>query len=549
MNDFVELRNIIITGLKWWWLMVVLTALAAASGYVVSQRQTPVYEASTTLIVGQTIQTVNPNNGDILLSERLARTYADMARRQPVLQAVIETLNLSSSWRALKGRVQAMLVTDTQLVEITVKASSPEEARQIADEIAHQLILLSPTSLKNQQQSENQRRIRERIEDLQAKIDAGQERIKALEAAMETSLSAQQVRELQDELNTLEGLITGWENNYTQLLIFIESEKSPNYLAVIEPAQASPSSVQPRVLLNTLLASIVGFLLAVGIVFLLEFLDDTFKSADELDQILGLKPLGVIGQMQGRHYQDKQIAFQDPFSPAAEAYRMIRSNIQFMSVDRPVKSIIITSSTPGEGKSTTVANLGVIMAQAGLSTIIVDADLRRPVQHQIFQVSNLGGLTELLRSSMPDISANLTKTKIENLQLLTSGVLPPNPAELLGSQRMRSLLTFLNEQADVIIYDSPPVLMVTDAVVLSNLADGTMLVVEAGRTRRDAARQAIANLQPANARLLGAVFNRVAKKKGGYYFQGYWTANRTTPIYQPPRSKIRRRLQWLPFFK
>jgi capsular exopolysaccharide synthesis family protein len=540
-----ELRQYMAIVIRWWWLTILLTLTAGVTSYAVSQRLVPVYEATTTLIVGQSIQATELSTGDILTSQQLAQTYADIAQRQPVLQSTIETLSLNDTWRELKKRVTVKSVQGTQLLEIAVEANSPEEAQVTADEIARQLILLSPTALQNREKDENQRFVRQRLEDLQAKIETGQARVKELEAAMAGSLSAQEVRELQDEINTLESLISNWEDTHTQLLIFIESKESPNYLAVIEPAQADPDPVRPQTLRNTALAGVVGFLLALGLIFLLEYLDDTFKSADDLSQSLGLTSLGAVSQIKGRRYQDRLIASQDPFAPASEAYRMIRSNIQFMSIDRPVKSIMVTSPTPGEGKSFTVANLGMAMAQAGLKTIIVDTDLRRPVQHQVFTVPNLEGLTDLLRSPELEINSHLKHTGFENLQVITCGTLPPNPSEVLGSQRMGQLLAGLSEMADVVIYDSPPAVAVADAAVLSRRVDGVVLVIEAGQTRRDVARQAVMNLQQAGAHILGGVLNRASYKRGGYHYYHYYSSKRRKPASQPAQRQWR----WLPFVK
>ena len=547
MSDFVELRRYIAIILRWWWLLILAMAVAAGTGYWVSQRLPRVYQASTTVMVGQSIQATQLDSRDMLASERLALTYASIAQRQPVLQGVVDRLSLDDTWQLLKVRVIVTPVEGTQLLEITVEASSPEEARVTADEVAHQLILVSPTALENQQKDENQRFVRQRLEDLQAKIEAGQARREELEAAMTNSLSAEQVQELQAEINTLESLISDWENNFTQLLTFVASERSPNYLAIVEPAQANLDPVRPRVNLNTLLASMVGLCLALGFIFLLEYLDNTLKSADDFSQSLGLTVLGTVGRIEGKQYQDKIIASHDPFSPASEAYRMIRSNIQFMSVDRPAKIILVTSPTPGEGKSTTAANLAVVMAQAGLKTIIIDADLRRPVQHQIFQVPNLGGLTDLLCSPELELNGHLRNTSVSNLQLITCGILPPNPSELLGSQRMGQLLASLKEIADVVIFDSPPAVAVTDAAVLSNRVDGVVLVTQAGKTRRDVARQAILNLQQAGANFFGGVLNRVSKKGGGYYYQQYYTPNQSRTAGQPGHARPQRRWQWLPF--
>jgi capsular exopolysaccharide synthesis family protein len=212
---------------------------------------------------------------------------------------------------------------------------------------------------------------------------------------------------------------------------------------------------------------------------------------------------------------------------------------------------MVTSTNLAEGKSITVANLGLMMAQAGLKTVIVDADLRRPVQHEIFETPNLGGLTDWLCSPELEIKSYLRKTRVENLQLLTSGVLPPHPAEMLGSQRMGQLLASLIELADVVIYDSPPVLAVTDAAVLANRVDGVVLVIKAKQTRVDAARQAISVLQQAGANLLGGVLNQVSKKRRGYYYQGYYSPSKAAAAGQPApaRRQSRRRRQWLPFFR
>jgi non-specific protein-tyrosine kinase len=548
MSDFVELRRYVGIVMKWWWLLILVTAMAVVTGYGVSQRQPRVYQSSTTIMVGQSIRATELDSRDIQTSERLALTYANLARRQPVLQGVVDRLNLSDTWKRLKNRVKVTPVEDTQLLEIRVEANSPEEAQVTADEIAHQLILMSPTALENQEENESQRLVRQRLEDLQARIEAGQAKHTALEAAMANSLSAKQVQDLQFEINALESLIAGWENNYTQLLIFVESNKSPNYLTVVEPAQANPDPIRPRVRLNMLLAGVLGLCLALGLIFVLESLDNTLKSADDLNQSLGLPVLGTVGRVEGKIYQDKVIVSQDPFSPVSEAYRMIRSNIQFMSVGRPAKTIMVTSPTPGEGKSTTVANLGIVMAQAGLKTIIVDADLRRPVQHWIFQLPNLVGLTDLLCSPELEINGHLRKTSVQNLQLITCGVLPPNPSELLGSQRMGQLLASLNELADVVIFDSSPAVAVADAMVLSNWVDGVVLVTQARQTRRDVARQAVLNLQQAGANFFGVVLNRVSKE-GSYYYHQYYTPNRRGPAGQPSHARLRRWWQWLPFSK
>jgi capsular exopolysaccharide synthesis family protein len=518
----VELRKHITLIIKWWWLAVLLILVTATTSYLVSRMLPPVFRATTVVIVGQSMQAADLSNQDILTSERLARTYADIAQRQPVLQGVIDTLNLGGTWQDLKERVQVQPVRDTQLLEITVEVNSPAEARLVADELASQLIRLSPAALQGKEEGEKQLAVRQRLENLEARMATGQERLAALEGEMADTQSVEQLQELQNEYDTLERLVTDWETNYTRLLTLSESRQSPSYLAVIQPAQVAPDPVRPRLLFNTLLAGAAGFFLALCAIYLLEYLDDTLKSADDLRRSLNLTPLGTVNQFQENLSNGRLITSQESFSEASESYRIIRSNIQFAAVDRSAKAILITSPGPGEGKSTTAANLGVVIAQTGLRTLIVDADLRRPVQHEIFQLINLGGLTDLLTSPGLEVKSYLRDTSVKNLQVMTSGFLPPNPSELLNSQRMRQLLADLHEVVDVVILDSPPVTAFADALVLSNWVDGVVLVTQAGHTRRELAQQAVTSLQQTGVNLFGGVLNRISSKNTGNRYRRYY---------------------------
>jgi capsular exopolysaccharide synthesis family protein len=212
-------------------------------------------------------------------------------------------------------------------------------------------------------------------------------------------------------------------------------------------------------------------------------------------------------------------------APESEAYRTLRTNIQFSSVDKPVKSLLVTSSSPGEGKSTTTANLAVVLAQTGQTVIVVDTDLRRPVLHKVFEVPNNTGLTTAILAGDADhVEAQLQPTEIDNLRVLTSGPIPPNPSELLGSQRMGALVQALATLADIVIFDSPPVLAVTDAAVLARQVDGVLLVADAGRTKEHALAAAAGELQKTGGNLLGVALNRLDSRRGyNYYYYYYYT--------------------------
>jgi capsular exopolysaccharide synthesis family protein len=513
-----ELQRYFKAVLRWWWLILLSTTIAAGASYYNSLQQPRVYQASTTVMVGQVIQEINPTSQDFSTVGQLAQSYAQIGRRQPVLQATIDSLELNTNWQNLKGRVNIQEIAGTQLLEISALDNSPERAKLIADEIAHQLILQSPTSPQKQDRSERSEFVQNQLDDLEQRIQTSQIRMQELRVELTTALSARKIEELQTEITTLDELITTWQANYVELLGFLDGGDSPNYLTVIEPAQLPSSPIGPNVNLNVLLAAAVGFGLALATALLLEYIDDTVRSPDELSEALGLMILGSISKIRGKNYKDKLIVPRDPFSPTAEAFRRVRSNIQYMAVDQPVKSILITSPEANVGKSTMAANLAVAMAQANLTTIIVDTDLRRPVIHKFFNISNSEGLTDLLRSPVVEVNGELRETGIDNLRVITSGPLPPNPSELLGSQKMAHLLQHLEEMADVIIFDSPPTLVVTDAAALANQVDGVILVTQAGRTRRGSVQQAVKGLLQVRAKILGGVLNGVSNKGSGDYY-------------------------------
>lgn len=217
----------------------------------------------------------------------------------------------------------------------------------------------------------------------------------------------------------------------------------------------------------------------------------------------------------------KLFAHVNPKSPAAEAFRTLRTNISFSSLDRPKRTIMTTSAGPEDGKSTVAANLGVVMAQAGSRVLIIDCDLRKPVQHKQFETDNHRGLTNLLVQDL-EISDVVRSTAVEGLWLLTSGPIPPNPSELLGSHKMKSFLEKAAAQYDTVLVDAPPVIAVTDAAVLAPLMDGVVLVVKSGVTRIDMIKDAKAQLEKANARIIGVVLNEVKMQSEDYRYYYYY---------------------------
>lgn len=215
------------------------------------------------------------------------------------------------------------------------------------------------------------------------------------------------------------------------------------------------------------------------------------------------------------------VVYKNPKSPISEAFRTLRTNIQFSNIDNDIKSIVITSSGPGEGKSTVISNLAITMAQADKKVLLIDADLRKPRINKVFNIANLSGLTNVLSENL-DYKTIVVSTEVSNLEILTSGPIPPNPAELLGSNRMKSFLEKVGEDYDMVLIDAPPIGIVTDAAVLSTKCDGVILVCAVGQAMTNAAKNAKELLQKVNANILGVVLNKIPLSKGGYYKYHYY---------------------------
>lgn len=284
------------------------------------------------------------------------------------------------------------------------------------------------------------------------------------------------------------------------------------------PAVPPRAPVAPRRMMNTLLASVVGLMLMVGLAFVVEYLDTTLKPED-VERLWQLPVLGKLPRWDGKVPDGQPLALAEPQSALAEAFRLLRTALQVSSPE-PLHSLLITSPDPEEGKSTVAANLGVVTAQGGRRVILVDADLRRPTLHRHFGLAAEKGLSNALVEDGAAVDEFIQETGVDGLRLLASGPVPPNPADLLGSAHLPDVLTALREDADIVIIDSPAALAVTDALLLAKQVDGIALLAEAGATNREAAFQALEALTRAGGRVLGVVFSKVdpAALTGYYYY-------------------------------
>jgi polysaccharide biosynthesis transport protein len=517
----VELRRQLAIIRAWLPLVVAGALLAAGAAFVVSSMQTKVYEAKATLIVGQSLSAVNPDYNQLLASQRLSTTYAIVATTRPILDSVIKELGLTTSAQDLRSRIVADTPQSNSLLTITARDADPDQAAAIANALADQLIAASPAI--QGRQAEFQSSIDEDLKATQDQITATQARVDALVALPDRTA------EQDAALATLEDRLVSLRSTYATLLSY--SSGGSNLLTVVEPAVAPASPVSPKPLLYALLSGIVGLLLVTAIVFMVEYFDDRIKDSDDAQEAVGLPTLGSIARMKGGRGRSeiyRLVTILYPRSATAEAYRTLRTNVEFASLDGRIRSLVVTSSMPGEGKTVTAANLAAVFAQAGRRVLLVDADLRKPGIHLLFDVPNIQGLTTLLRTDEVTFDVIAHSTEQANLRVLSTGPLPPNPAELLGSQRMGIVLDRIMAGIDMVIFDSPPVGVVTDPAILSARTDATLFVVDVGHSRRGAVRQGREALAKAGANVIGVVLNRipVGRRAGSanYYDAAYYGA-------------------------
>lgn len=324
-------------------------------------------------------------------------------------------------------------------------------------------------------------------------------------------------------LNQLQATLNLYQNIYVNLLNNLEqvrlakAQNTPNVVQV-EPAVVPQDPISPRPFQTAAMAGAVGLMLAAGIAFLVEYLDDTLKTMEDVEQALGLPVVGYIAQIQYEAGSEESLyVTRQPRSPVSEAFRLLRTNLEFAGVDRPIRRLLVTSTAPSEGKTTISVNLAAIIAQGGKRVVLADTDLRRPRIHRFLDLSNKLGLTDLFRGGVTvDMVAQKMDEQVGKVSVLTSGSLPPNPTELLGSARMEQILQEAGRDADMVILDSPPSL-VADVQVLAARVDAVILVIHPGHTHVDSARATLEMLNRAGARIVGVVLNRIPRDRTDYY--------------------------------
>ena len=423
MDNLSDIRQYLALFRRWLWLIVLVTILAGGAAYLVSRQIHPIYQSTTRILINQAPAYQSTDYTSILTSERLARTYAEMITAQPILEEVIKSLQLSTDTTKLFKLVDVALVRDTQLIDVSVKDPNPVQAAAIANELV-KVFVEQTQNTEASRYAASKQNLEKQIAELDQRIQDTNVAIGSLGAASQN----------QAERDRLEANLAQYQQTYSNLLqsyeqVRVAEAQSTSNLVLVQPAAPGEKPISPKVLLNTLLAALIGMMLAVGVVFLAEYLDDTLKTPEDIARVLELPVIGYIAEM--NTHQDEIYVAAVPRSPVSEAFRLLRTNIDFAGAAQPMKTILVTSAGPSEGKSTVALNLATVMAQNGKRVTLVDADMRRPRIHKFLRLNNRVGLSHVFLGTSP-IEAALQNVPVKNLQIMTSGSIPPNPAELMG---------------------------------------------------------------------------------------------------------------------
>lgn len=488
--------------------------------------------------------------------------YTDLLAARSRLRSLEQQIQRESKIEAIPIIKEHPLVTElkkqlvqlqVELVQLNAKYNPTHPAIQkLKDRIGEVKKELANHIAKTVKESEyvqnpTYNALRSSLIDTQAKVvelEAKHEAYKRLIQVTRDKLA--KIPEYQRQLAELTRVAQVATNRYTMLLERLEdariSEAAKHGVASIADYAGLPSSPIPLPIVEIFtLACILGIALAIGLAILFEMMDTSVTSPDDLQRISDIRSLGLVPLITSKQnpLEEKLVELMFSKDPFAEAFRAIRSNLKFISLTNPFRSILITSALPREGKSVVVGALGIAMAQAGQKVILVDTDLRHPGLHKFFQLRNNIGLTNVLLAES-DLDSALRDTGVQNLRILPSGPIPPNPAELLDSPIMQKILEELKRRADVLIFDSPPVLVVTDATVIAPRIDGVIVVLEAGRTPRDAIRRLKELMDVAQANIIGAIFNKISSKSSSYYYYYYYYHYYYYPYYGEEGSDTER---------
>jgi non-specific protein-tyrosine kinase len=539
--------------LRRWWLLVLLGALGALCAYTATTALPKRYQSTVSLQLNPAARSafLAYSSADTSTSSpvtALAASYTEVLRSRSFGQLVIDRLNLPISPEGLARAIDAKLVPNTNILRVSVTWDQPEDAQHLAQRIAELFIS------ENVQVQQSQAGTPQRADQLQVSALQMQTRLTTLQQQrdrLDEAVARGDLSRLSD-LNDLDTRLTALETSYTNALVEINRARSSLDTATIldnaTPGLAVGILPLPQALL---LGTVIGLAVGAGAALLLERMIGVINAPEEVAAVSGNAPLAAVGRIgsgkkvAGPGVDARLVVVTAPRSASAEAFRTLRANMRLVALEQQLRTIVVTSAGASEGKTLISANLAAALGQDGQRVLLVDADLRRPTAHHAFGMSNTTGVVDALlhereralrNGHAPDVTqedpnlANLgvLATPIENLFLLPSGRIPPNPSELLGSETAARLLSRLNAAFDIVVIDTSPVGPVADALLLAARADGVLVVARARQTRQDGLRGALKALRAVGKPILGIVINDLRPgllsrySPYQYYYAGYY---------------------------
>lgn len=475
--------------------------------YFYSINQAKVYEAKTTLLVQQRRAGNEAGVSDFNLSQQLAKTFGRQVESTPFLERVSSKSDVSLSLGKLQKMVSSSTDRQPPTVDVKVQHTDPRFAYETANMLGAEFI--------------------EYVLEL---------RLTEI-AKLQAAAASQGLVNVQDMVSGQFGLIDS--------------------LSVLEPASIPNRPVLPQTSQNLLIGIVLGMALGVGTALFLNSLSDTVRDAEELSKKYGVTALGTVFKWASNEFEDNDlVTAKAPSSGYSESFKQVRANIQFATTNLNGNVLIVTSPGPSEGKTTVISNLAVSFSQLGKKIIVIDGDMRRPATHRLLVESGARepGLSNYLSDSTVEIKDVIHKSPVDGIQVIPGGPIPPNPSELLESERMSTMIEGARKLVDIVLIDSPPVLVVADGPILSSKGDGVVLVVDGFSTRSSSLKATIESLQASNANVIGAVINKLKRARFGYrysypyyydyYYYGY---GQNTKGKHSNRSKtgIGRPIKWL----
>ncbi|HMA33566.1 MAG TPA: polysaccharide biosynthesis tyrosine autokinase [Chloroflexia bacterium] len=541
------------------WLILLLGVIGAAATAYSSLREPAQYESTATLLLNPAVPSALVPYVQSQVASNLADSYTELMHSQSFADQVVKELHFSIGKETVAAAITGRLVPNTLFYKISARASTPDQAEELVNGVVK--VFLSANEAQQKAQTDaGGGSVRNAMRDrLDTKLKYLDDLIKSYQDHIKDLQGQPSSKDRNDELLQSQSQLIILEQTETETIVALanvtDNSTPLNTALVIDPAL--PGGIVASKAWANVLAGLAGFMvLGVALAFLLDYLDNTVRSPEYLEQVLGLTPMavvGLVGQTRGSAYGGrsrrkgaktaavvateaasegpsrlngrKLITLEHPRSPDSESFRVLRTNIQFSSLSTPIRSLVVTSAGPGEGKSFTAANLAIVLAQTGKRVILVDTDLRRPSLHKLFALPNMMGFTNLVLNTTTDRGGAIQPIpEVPNLLVVTSGPVPPNPSELLDSLQAIHVMDQLSQAADIVIYDTPPATVVTDPAILATRVDGVVLVIKSGATRRDMVTRVKKILHGVGVKALIPVLNQASIRDIGgyyYYYQGY----------------------------